>query len=262
MLRYLWPDLRSGVRMLRRHPTLSVAAILTFGLGMGLATAVFNVANGVLFHGLPFEDGDRIVLVAGTDSARGPDLGGVAVHDYVELEERQRVFESMGAFTWASAVLAWDQRHPERFSGAAMTVGAMRTLGVTPALGRLFRDGEDRPGAAPVLLLGYRVWRDRFEGTSSVLGKTVSVNGVARTVVGVMPEGFGFPQAAVGLALGLAFGLLATGPLRPVLYQVNPRDPVVLATVIVTLTAISLLAALLGVRRVKSLDPAEALGEE
>jgi predicted permease len=193
-MRHLWPDVRFGIRMLVRHPTLSIASILTFGLGIGLTTSVFSVVNGVLYKGLPFEEGDRIVIVAGTDTTRGARLGSIDAHDYVVFEERQRVFESFGAFTWVSVNLAWDQRQPERFSGGAMTVGLLRAPGVKPILGRVFRDGEDRPGAPPVLLLGYRVWRDYFGGARDVVGKTVRANGVARTIVGVMPEGFGFPD--------------------------------------------------------------------
>ncbi len=177
-----------------RHPTLSVASVLTFGLGIGLTTAVFSIVNGVLFKGLPFEEGDRIVLVSGTDTARGARPSGVEVHDYVVFEESQQAFESIGAFNWVSINLVWDKGRPERFSGAALTVGALRATRVEPVLGRAFRDGDDRRGAAPVLLLGYRAWRDHFGGAPDVVGKAVWANGVARTIVGVMPEKFGFPN--------------------------------------------------------------------
>jgi predicted permease len=193
-MRHIWPDIRFGIRMLLRHRTLSIASILTFGLGIGLTTAVFSVVNGVLYKGLPFEDGDRIVCVSGTDTTRGVRLGSIEVHDYAVFDERQRVFESFGAFEWVSINMAWDQRQPERFSGGALTVGLLRVPRVKPILGRLFRDGEDRPGATPVLLIGYQVWRDRFGSAPDVVGKAVRANGVARTIVGVMPEGFGWPD--------------------------------------------------------------------
>ncbi len=194
MFSHLWPDLRYGVRMLLRHPTLSVASILTFGLGIGLATSVFSIVNGVLLKGLPFEEGDRIVIVAGTDTARGERRAGVSVHDFAVFEQRQRVFDGIGAFRWVSANLSWDQRDAERFPGAALTVGALRALRVKPVVGRLFRDGEDRPGAEPVMLIGHRLWRDAFRGAPDAVGGTIIANGVARTIVGVMPERFGFPN--------------------------------------------------------------------
>ena len=191
---HLWTDIRYGVRMLLRHPTLSVASILTFGLGIGLATTVFSIVNGVLLKGLPFEEGERVVLVSGTDQARGERLGSVTVHDFAVYEERQRVFESMGAFRWTSLNLSWGQRDPARYSGAAVTAGVLEALRVKPALGRLFRTGEDRPGRDPVILLGHRLWREGFGSAPDVVGRTVLVNGVARTVVGVMPDGFAFPN--------------------------------------------------------------------
>jgi putative ABC transport system permease protein len=141
MFRHLWPDIRYGARMLLRHPTLSVASILTFGLGIGLATSVFSIVNGVLLKGLPFEEGDRIVIVAGADTAQGERRAGVSVHDFAVFEERQKVFDGIGAFRWVSAILSWDGRDPERFPGAALTVGALRALRVRPVVGRLFRDG-------------------------------------------------------------------------------------------------------------------------
>jgi hypothetical protein len=220
--------------MLVRHPTLSIASIMTFGLGIGLTTAVFSVANGVLYKGLPFEGGDRIVSVAGTDTTRGARLGGLDVHDYAVFEEGQRVFESFGAFSWVSVNLAWDQRQPERFSGGALTAGLLRVTRIAPILGRAFRDGEDRPGAAPVLLLGHRVWRDYFGGARNVVGRTVRANGVARTIVGVMPEGFAFPDRE-DLWIPLEINPMATergqGPRYEVIARLQPDASIATAQV-------------------------------
>jgi putative ABC transport system permease protein len=239
-MRHFWPDMRFGIRMLLRHPTLSVASILTFGLGIGLTTAVFSVVNGVLYKGLPFDEGDRIVLVAGADTARGVRLNGIDVHDYVVFDERQRVFESLGAFTWVSINMAWDQRLPERFSGAALTVGSLRATRVKPILGRAFRDGDDRPGAVPVLLLGYHVWRDRFGSAQNVVGKIVRANGVARTIVGVMPEGFAFPNLEE-VWIPLEIDPLATARGRGPRYEVMARlrPDVSVATAQAQLTAMA-----------------------
>ena len=193
-MRHLWSDVRFGVRMLIRYPTLSIVSILTFGLGLGLATAVFSIVNGAMYKGLPFEDADQIMIVLGANTARNIQRGPVTVHDLAVMQERQTVFEALGAFAPMPLNLSGDGAQPERLNGGALTVGALRILRVEPILGRLFRDGEDRPGAEPVILLGHQVWRERFGGSPNVIGKTVRANGVARTVVGVMPEGFAFPN--------------------------------------------------------------------
>ena len=193
-MRHLWSDIRFGVRMLVRYPTLSVVSILTFGAGIGLATAVFSIVNGALYKGLPFDEPDRFVAVVGTNAERNVRRGVINVHDLVVFQQRQTVFESFGAFSMVPVNLALDGRQPERFQAGALTVGALRATRVNPILGRSFRDGEDRPGAEPVILLGYQAWQDLFGGSPNVIGKTVRANGVARTVVGVMPDGFAFPN--------------------------------------------------------------------
>jgi putative ABC transport system permease protein len=193
-MRHFWSDIRFGVRMLVRYPTLSIVSILTFGLGLGLATSVFSIVNGALYKGLPFDDADRIVLVVGTNAERNVQRGPVSVHDLVVFRDRQTVFEAFGAFVMLPVNLSGDGQQPARFSGGALAVGALQSLRVEPVLGRLFRDGEDRVGAEPVVLLGHRLWQERFAGSPNVIGRTVRANGIARTIVGVMPPGFAFPD--------------------------------------------------------------------
>jgi predicted permease len=192
-MRQLWPDLRSGVRMLGRYPTLSMAAVLTFGLGIGLSTTVFSVVNGGLFKGLPLPNADRLMALLVSAPARNIDRAPVSVHDLAVWQERQTVFEAFGAFSQSAINLSADDDRPERYSAGLLTVGAFEALATEPILGRGFRRGEDRPGADPVILLSYEVWRDRFRGSPDVLGRTVAANGIKRTIVGVMPERFGFP---------------------------------------------------------------------
>jgi predicted permease len=192
-MRRLWPDVRYGIRMLLRYPTLSLAAILTFGLGIGLTTTVFSVVNGALFKGLPFERADRLVAVVGTNPSRNAQRVPLSAPDLAVWRERETVFEASGEYTVAPVNLSADDAQPERFSAGQLTVGAFEAVGVEPLLGRGFRTGEDRPGADPVIILGYEVWRDKFGSSPDVLGKAVRANSVTRTVIGVMPEGFGFP---------------------------------------------------------------------
>ena len=89
--------------------------------------------------------------------------------------------------------LATSDGRPERFSGGQLTVAAFETVGVRPLLGRGFREGDDRPGADPVILLSYEIWRDRYGSSRDLVGTAIRANGVLRTVIGVMPERFAFP---------------------------------------------------------------------
>src|SRR5438552_9096028 len=189
----LLADIRSGLRMLVKYPTLSLVAVLTLGLGIGLSTTVFCVVNGGLFKGLPFPDADRIVSIVGTNPAQNQPRQPISVHDLATFETRQTAFERIGAFGFAPMNLATSDGRPERFSGGQLTVAAFEALGVPPLLGRGFREGDDRPGADAVILLGYEIWRDRYGSSRDLVGTAIRANGVLRTVIGVMPERFAFP---------------------------------------------------------------------
>ncbi len=195
LVRDLLADLRSGVRLLVRFPTLSVAAILALGLGIGLSTTVFCIVDGALFKGLPFPQADRIVALAGTDE-QGQSQQPIDVHDVGVLQERLTAFDAIGPYATTALNLSSGQARPDRFATGQLSAEALRALGVTPVLGRLFQPEDDRPGAAPVVLLGDEVWRDKFNRSPDVLGRTVRANGVTMTVVGVMPDTFGFPVRA------------------------------------------------------------------
>ncbi|MEO8078461.1 MAG: ABC transporter permease, partial [Acidobacteriota bacterium] len=189
----LFTDLRSGVRMLFKYPTLSLVSILTLGLGTGLSTTVFCVVNGGLFKGLPFPDADRIVsIVADTPSQRQP-LRPISVQDLAVFQAGQASFDALGAYTFSPINLSTEEGRPERFRGAQLTVAAFKALGVEPMLGRGFRDGDDRPGADPVILLSEALWRERYQSSPAMVGTAIRANGVMRTVIGVMPPKFAFP---------------------------------------------------------------------
>src|SRR6185295_1911486 len=154
----LFGDLTSGVRMLFRYPTLSLGAILTLGVGIGLSTTVFCVVNGGLFKGLPFPEADRIVAVVGTNSSQNQPQQPISVRDLVIWKARQTSFEKFGEYWFAPMNLSTEEGRPERFSGGLLTVEAFEALGVEPLIGRGFRQGDDRVGAEPVVLLGYNLW--------------------------------------------------------------------------------------------------------
>jgi putative ABC transport system permease protein len=189
----LFTDVRSGVRMLVKYPTLSLVAILTLGLGIGLSTTVFCVVNGGLFKGLPFPDADRIVSLVATNPAQNQPRQPIGVQDLEIWKSRQTSFDRMGAYLFAAVNLSSETERPERFSGGQLTVAAFEALGVQPILGRGFQAGDDRAGADRVVLIGHDLWRDRYGSSPDIVGKTIRADGMARTVIGVMPEKFAFP---------------------------------------------------------------------
>ncbi len=189
----LLADVRSGIRMLVKYPTLSFVAVLTLGLGIGLSTTVFCVVNAGLFKGLPFPRADRVVALSATKPSQNLPREAVDIHDLDIWMARQTSFDKIGAFGFAAMNLSNEEGRPERFSGGQLTVAAFEAIGVTPILGRGFREGDDRPGADPIMLIGYDLWRDRFKSSPDIVGTSIRANGVFRTVIGVMPEKFAFP---------------------------------------------------------------------
>ena len=220
----LLTDIRSGVRMLVKYPTLSIVAILTLGLGIGLSTTVFCVVNGGLFKGLPFPDADRVVALSVTNPAQNQNRRPISLQDLPIWQARQTSFAKFGAFGFAPMNLSDDEGRPERFSGGQLTVAAFDAVGVQPILGRGFQEGDDRPGAPPVILLSHELWQDRFGGSPAVVGSTIRANGVQRTVIGVMPEKFAFPiREALWTPLALDPVPPPRGPVQGASYLVIAR---------------------------------------
>ena len=187
-------DLRFGVRMLVKRPVLSLASIVTFGLGIGLTTAVFSIVNGLFLGGLPFEGSERVMALRMDDPSQDRTDIGVGIHDFLDLREQQSVFEGLGAHSGMQVNFAAAGGEPERLYGAYFSAGVLQQLNVRPIVGRGFRAEEERPGADPAVIIAYDLWQDRFGGARDVLGRTVYVNGATRTIVGVMPAGFAFPS--------------------------------------------------------------------
>lgn len=186
-------DLRLGFRMLLRTRLLSLVAVLTIGLGVGATSFAFNFAYGVLGRELPVRDAERLMVVQQTEPGQGRRASPVPFTDYVDFRDRQTSFDMLRGGYSGTLNLGGDEGPPERFQGGFVTVGFLEMLGVQPILGRTFREGDDLPGAPALALLGHDIWRNRFAADPGVVGRTVRVNGEVATVIGVMPEGFGFP---------------------------------------------------------------------
>ena len=186
-------DLRFGLRMLVKTPLLSLTAILTIGLGVGLTTQTFSAVYGTLLRGLPVPGQARLMAIDENRFELGIESMEMSIHDFLDLRERQTSFEEVAAFYQGTANLAGEEGLPERFAGAYVSDNALSHLGVPALMGRVFLPGEDAPDAVPVAVISHHVWQNRFAGDSAILGTLVRINGEPTEVVGVMPEGFGFP---------------------------------------------------------------------
>src|SRR5213592_2044745 len=190
-------DVGYALRTLRKAPGFTAVAILTLALGIGLATAVFTVANALLLRRLPVQDQDRIVVLWGEarDRAFNYPLG---LDDVREFARQARSLERVAFFSyygaWPKPVRDGDQI--SRLRRAGVSGEFFDVLGVRPALGRGLRADDDVLGAAPVLVLSHGAWRRRFGGDPGVLGRRVLTldDGVAYTIVGVMPQGLDYPR--------------------------------------------------------------------
>ncbi len=185
-------DVKQAVRGLYKNPSVSIIAVIALALGIGFTTVMFSIVYGALYRGLPFEGADAIMHLERANPTEGIESMEVSIHDYRDWRDRQRSFEHLGAFYQGTVNIRGTER-PERYEGAFMTANSFDVIGVQPILGRGFREEDERPGATQVALIGYRVWQDRYGGSREVLGRSVTINGEAGQIIGVMPEGFEFP---------------------------------------------------------------------
>src|SRR5688572_17448902 len=186
-------DLRYGARSLRKSPGLMIVATLALGFGIGLTATMWSIIYGAMIKGLPFDDPQSIVAVWRTNPSKDIDRMGVTVHDYVDWAAQQKSFEQLGASTCGTINVSGTEK-AERFDGCWMSADAMAIPRVAPVIGRLIRAGEDRPGGERVAVIGHSMWQGRYGGASDVVGRSVRVNGHPHTIIGVMPEGFLYPN--------------------------------------------------------------------
>ncbi|MCJ7626879.1 MAG: ABC transporter permease, partial [Longimicrobiales bacterium] len=192
-MREIVSEVRVAFRSLAKQPGLAVLAVLALGMGIGFTAIMYSIVHGALYRGLPFPDGDRIYAVLATNPSEGIDQTSISIHDYVDWRDQQTSMEELAAY-YNGTINVTAGEGPRRYNGAFMTASSFDVLGVQPALGRSFRDDEDQPGASLVLILGHQVWTDDYGSDPGVLGRSVKVNGEMATVIGVMPEGFRFPN--------------------------------------------------------------------
>ena len=182
-------DLRCAIRQLRKSPGFTAMAVITLALGIGANTALFSVFKALVLEPLPYPDPLRLVHVWKSDVSIN-DTMPLSGPDYLDLREQSRCFEELGLYTpWRFNL---GGRNPVQVQGVRCTAPTLRALGVPPALGRWFTDAEERDAGARVVVLSYQLWRDRFGGDPTLVGRTIVLNGASTEVVGVTPPGFQF----------------------------------------------------------------------
>jgi putative ABC transport system permease protein len=187
-------DLKLGTRTLAKKPASSLTAIVAFGLGIGLCATMFSIIYGVYFRGIGVPSADRLTLIFRNNPAENITRMGVPQHDFYDWREQQQSFTGLAGFSTGTINVSGSRGDPERFDGAFVSANLFDVLRVRPALGSSFREGDDSPGAPLTVLIGYRIWTERYGSDPGILGQLTKVNGEQATILGVMPDGFRFPE--------------------------------------------------------------------
>jgi ABC-type antimicrobial peptide transport system, permease component len=179
-------DFRYGFRLLLKSRAFSLVALLSLALGIGATTAIFSVVDAVLLRPLAMAEPNRVVLVQGT----WRDVpAGISVGNFDDMRQQAMTFSAVGASASAGFNLATEDV-PERVLGEAVSASYFDVAGVRPVLGRVFNAAEDAPGRAQVVVLSERLWRARLNADRNIAGKTLRINSIPYTVLGVMPKTF------------------------------------------------------------------------
>jgi len=193
MLTTLWQDIRYGARMLLKNPGITFVVILALALGIGANTAIFSVVNAVLLRPLPYEESDRLMFL--NEKSQVLDEMSISYPNFADWRSQNHVFEKIGVYNRNSYNLT-GFGEAERIPTAQVSADLFSALRANAAIGRVFTNEEDKPGATPVVVLGHNLWQRRFGGQSSILNQALTFNGKSYTVIGVMPQGFQYPSRA------------------------------------------------------------------
>ena len=187
-------DVRFALHLMVKERWYSAVAIVALALGIGVNATVFTLVNAVLIKGLPFQDSGRLYMLTLQNKTGG--RTGVSNADLQDWRAQMRSFVALAAFSGNSMNVSDDRSAPQQARGQLVTADTFGLLGQQPLLGRDFARGDDRRGAEPVAILGYKIWQSRYAGDRGVLGRTIRIDGRPTTVVGVMPDNMEFPSSA------------------------------------------------------------------
>lgn len=200
---YLVQDVRSGVRQLRRNPRFTAAALVTLTLGIGGATAIFTVADGVLFRQLPYRVPEQLVQFWTSFRQHRMEQVVFSHLEFLDYRSRIRGIDDIAAYSLNSQTLT-QNGNPEQVWVSGVSPNLFGLLGAAPLHGRTFREDESR-GNANVVVLGHALWQRRFGGRTGILGQAIALQGVPHEVVGIMPPNFRSPATTADLWRPLVF---------------------------------------------------------
>jgi putative ABC transport system permease protein len=194
-------DLRVGLRVLFKEKTFCILAAIVLGLGIGGVTTQFTVVNAFVLRGFSFPHPEQLMSVGLIDpqaTAQQNNFGNGNIptaQDYEDLKAGQQSFALMAGYLNGSTINVTYKNNPQRYTGGYVTEDFFRIVGVAPIIGRDFTADDNKPGAEKTTILGYEIWQRDFGGDPNIVGQAVRINGKAATIIGVMPQGFKFPQA-------------------------------------------------------------------
>ncbi len=189
----LWQDIRYGIRMLLKAPSVSIVATIALALGIGANTAIFSVVNAVLLRPLPFANSEQLMRVGESNLTRGQQLGAASYPNFVDWREQNHVFERLASYHDNDFIFT-GRGESTRLQGAVVNADLFPLLGATAALGRTFLPSEDEPGdSGRVVLLSQQLFQKRFNADPNIVGQSITLDAENYTIVGVMPQAFQFP---------------------------------------------------------------------
>jgi putative ABC transport system permease protein len=191
----LFSDFRYAIRNLIKRPGFTAIAVITLAIGIGANSAIFSAINALLLKPLPIPNQDRVVAIWDKNPSRGVEHNEVAFANYLDWRAQNHSFDQLALERWWSTNLTGGDM-PERIQGFLVTTNFFDVVGVKPAQGRNFLDEENQPGKDGVAIIAHSLWQRRFGSDPAIVNKTITTNGISRTVIGVLPEGFNYPKGA------------------------------------------------------------------
>jgi putative ABC transport system permease protein len=192
-LRTFWTDLKYGIRMMRKNPAFTAAAVIALALGIGANTAIFSVVNSVLLRPLAYQEPDRLVMVWENNFRRGNDRNVISPANYFDWKAQNSVFSDIAAFAFFTSPLTLSAGGDRvEIKAQLVTWNFFSVLGVQPALGRAILPSEDLPNAPRVVVISDGLWRRQFGSDPSLVGRNITLNGESFSIIGIMPPRFQF----------------------------------------------------------------------
>ena len=190
----MFQDLRYAFRSLIKNPGFTAVAVACLSLGIGVNATIFSVIDGVILRPVPYPDPNRLLVVHSQNHEQRITRGTPSYQEVKEIRDSASTLEAVAAFASRSLTIADGRGEPERYAGETISWNLFSMLGTQPIIGRDFNADDDKPGAERVVLLSHELWKLRYQEDRGLIGKSIVVNGLPHTVVGVMPERFFFPE--------------------------------------------------------------------